>query len=62
LEFEEIANRYVERLRGIMTDEPILYRSENGGDYDSRGVLRDDVAAKVNGFDAHLSPGGGPAS
>lgn len=39
-DFEQMQARYIERLLNVWHDQPIPYRFENGGDYDSVGVLR----------------------
>lgn len=51
--FDELADRYVARLLNAMTDTPIRFRSENGGDYTPDGIVRDDIASGVEGFAAH---------
>lgn len=49
-EFEGTAARYLDRLVHAMTDDPIPYRWENGGDYDATGVLRAGVAERDGGM------------
>ena len=41
------------RLAEAQTAEPIRYRTQDGGDYDDRGVLLPQVAAGRTGLDAH---------
>jgi NAD(P)H dehydrogenase (quinone) len=52
-EFAQLAATYVTRLLGAATDVPIAYRSENGGDYDTQGVLLDGQASGRTGFAQH---------
>jgi NAD(P)H dehydrogenase (quinone) len=42
------------RMRGLFSDAPIAYRTQNGGDYPDRHVLADDVAPGRTGVRAHL--------
>ncbi|MBO0803107.1 MAG: NAD(P)H-dependent oxidoreductase [Nocardiopsaceae bacterium] len=42
------------RLRDADKAEPIPYRTQNGGDYDNRMILRPDVATDRTGLDAHV--------
>ncbi len=51
--FTEVANAYVERLLTIQTTEPIPYRTENGGDFDERGVLQPSLGEGKSGFDVY---------
>lgn len=53
-EFDELAGRYVARLKDAPTAEPLRYRSESGGDYRADGVMREDVAGSLQGLAAHL--------
>lgn len=57
-EFERIAEEYVMRLLAAPTEQPIAYRTENGGDYDAQGVLREDVAPGHTGIRVHLGGDG----
>lgn len=43
------------RLRAIPTTDPVPYRTQNGGDYDERLVLRPDVAPGATGLGVHLA-------
>ena len=45
--------RYVHQLLEIWQDQPIPYRFENGGDYESNGILPAGVAEGGTGFRAH---------
>jgi len=44
-----------ERLAHIETEEPIRYRTQNGGDYDERMVLRPEIEAGRTGLGVHLA-------
>ncbi len=52
-EFQHMRARYIHRLLGIWQDQPIPYRFENGGEYESNGILRAGVAEGHTGFRAH---------
>lgn len=52
-EFEAMAARYVARLLGASDEIPIAYRTENGGDYDACGVVRDDILPGQGGIRLH---------
>lgn len=52
-EFEAMAARYVARLLAAPTETPIAYRTENGGDYDAFGVMRDDILPGRGGIRLH---------
>lgn len=52
-EFQQFAERYLARLLGALDDLPIDYRTENGGDYDSRGVLVDGLGEGRGGLSIH---------
>jgi len=43
------------RLEGLFDDEPIPFRSQNGGDYVNRQTLRDDIAPGLVGLPAHIA-------
>ncbi|MFY2788729.1 NAD(P)H-dependent oxidoreductase [Rhodococcus sp. MALMAid1271] len=43
----------LQRVKGLPTDEPIPYRSQNGGDYDRRFVLRENIEANEIGVRIH---------
>ena len=51
---DDLANDYLQRLLSVFDAAPIGYRSENGGDYDDRQVLRPDIRAGT-GFAAHIA-------
>lgn len=42
------------RVERLFQDEPIAFRRQNGGDYQDRHTLRDDVAPELSGFPAHI--------
>lgn len=52
-EFDAMASRYAARLLNSTSETPIAYRHENGGDYDTQGVLRDRLGSDRTGFDQH---------
>ena len=60
--YDQLAQAYRERLRRLFSDEPLPYRTQNGGDYDERQVLRDTVAPGAVGFSAHLRGNTPPAT
>ncbi len=43
----------LQRVKGLHTEEPIPYRTQNGGDYDRRFVLRADLEAEDTGMRVH---------
>ena len=51
--FDELAARYIARLKDAPTSTPLRYRSENGGDYRADGVVKDDIADAVHGLAVH---------
>lgn len=59
--FETLADEYRCRLRGLFTDQPISYRSQNGGHYDQEQVLRPGLGAGASGFALHVLQPGEPA-
>lgn len=54
--FETMATSYLARLLAAPTETPIRYRTENGGDYDKRGVLSTNAAECAGSFRRHLIP------
>ncbi|MFE7422902.1 NAD(P)H-dependent oxidoreductase [Rhodococcus sp. NPDC057529] len=50
-----VAARLIDRVSGLFTDAPLPFRSQNGGDYDDRFVLREDRAPGVTGLRAHYA-------
>jgi NAD(P)H dehydrogenase (quinone) len=52
-EFKAMADRYVARLLAAPSEKPLAYRSENGGDYDAEGVMRDDILPGQGGIRLH---------
>jgi NAD(P)H dehydrogenase (quinone) len=53
-DFGPMAAAYLTRLLDAATDEPIPYRSENGGDYDGHGVLADFIDTSKTGLVQHI--------
>ncbi|MDR7277133.1 NAD(P)H-dependent oxidoreductase [Catenuloplanes atrovinosus] len=51
---ETAAEELRERLRTMPVTEPLPYRTQTGGDYDERFVLRPEIAPGVTGLRAHL--------
>lgn len=43
------------RVERLFDDAPVLFRSQNGGDYPDRHVLADDVAPEKSGLMAHIA-------
>ena len=56
--FGEVREQLRERLRTLETDEPIPFRTQNGGDYDDDLVLRPDRAPGATGLAVHLRQAG----
>lgn len=54
-EGENAAKDLRERVLAIPVTEPILYRTQNGGDYDEKFVLRPDVAPGLTGLGVHVA-------
>ncbi|GAA3634912.1 NAD(P)H-dependent oxidoreductase [Kineosporia mesophila] len=54
-EGEQAAKELRERLLAIPVTDPIPYRTQTGGDYDSHFVLRPEVAPGVTGLGAHVA-------
>ena len=52
--YAKLAQAYRERLQGLFTDATLPYRTQNGGDYDDRQVLKDAVAPGAEGLSIHL--------
>ena len=52
-DFVKVAQAYVDRLLSIGTTEPIPYRTENGGDFDERGILKSPVGEGQSGFEPY---------
>ncbi|OZC41629.1 NADPH:quinone reductase [Rhodococcus sp. WWJCD1] len=46
----------LQRVKSLHTEEPIPYRTQSGGDYDRRFVLRTDVEAGDTGMRVHTAP------
>jgi len=52
-----LAQAYIERLLWIASTAPILFRTENGGDFGEDSILRPSVAADQTGFDVYRGAG-----
>ncbi|MFJ3054030.1 NAD(P)H-dependent oxidoreductase [Pseudomonas nitroreducens] len=53
--YAQIERELGERLETLQTTTPIPFRRQNGGDYQIPALtLRDEIAPRANGFDAHL--------
>ena len=50
----QVADDWRIRVAGLFEDEPIAFRSQNGGDYPDRHVLADHVAPNQKGLTAHI--------
>ena len=48
------AAAFAARLDGLFTDEPIAFRTQNGGDYDARQVLKPDLGHGAAGTRIHV--------
>ena len=57
-DYGTIAADYAARLLSAASAPPIAYRHENGGDYDTQGVLRDGLVESRTGFDRHYQDTG----
>jgi NAD(P)H dehydrogenase (quinone) len=53
-DFEVVAVGYRERLKRLFTDAPIQFRSQNGGHYDERQVLKPAFGIGAAGFGLHV--------
>jgi NAD(P)H dehydrogenase (quinone) len=49
-----IAQAYKRRLAGLFSDQPIPFRTQNGGHYDGRQVLKPGLGAGESGTRIHL--------
>lgn len=59
----QLAGALRERLDGLFTDEPIPFRTQNGGHYDTNQVLKPGLGAGTTGSRIHLfQPGEPPES
>ncbi|KAM3099862.1 NAD(P)H-dependent oxidoreductase [Phormidesmis sp. 146-12] len=53
-QYETVAQDYQQRLENLFTDAPIPYRSQNGGHYDERQVLKSEFGSGQGGLRLHL--------
>ncbi|HEX7759665.1 MAG TPA: NAD(P)H-dependent oxidoreductase [Caulobacteraceae bacterium] len=56
----ELADAYRRRLEGLFTDEPIPFRTQNGGHYDGTQVLKPGLGDGESGTRIHLVQAGDP--
>ncbi|HEX7884559.1 MAG TPA: NAD(P)H-dependent oxidoreductase [Phenylobacterium sp.] len=59
-DWPEVAQAYSRRLEGLFTDQPIPFRTQNGGHYDGRQVLKPGLGAGESGTRIHLVQPGDP--
>jgi NAD(P)H dehydrogenase (quinone) len=59
-DWPEVARRFQHRLAGVFTDRPIPFRSQNGGHYDERHVLKAGLGEGESGTRIHLIQSGDP--
>ncbi|HZZ90245.1 MAG TPA: NAD(P)H-dependent oxidoreductase [Caulobacteraceae bacterium] len=59
-DWPELAAAYRRRLEGLFTDRPIPFRTQNGGHYDGRQVLKPGLGAGESGTRIHLTQPGDP--
>jgi NAD(P)H dehydrogenase (quinone) len=50
-----LAARLIDRLAGLPADAPLPFRAQDGGDYDDRFVLRENLAPGLTGVRAHYA-------
>jgi NAD(P)H dehydrogenase (quinone) len=51
--FDEVSEQLRKRLHSLETTEPLPYRTQDGGDYDRRLVLRPEIAPGQTGYGIH---------
>jgi NAD(P)H dehydrogenase (quinone) len=56
----EIKAAFRERLAGLFTDDPIPYRTQNGGHYDGKQRLKPELGGGSDGINMHLVRDGDP--
>lgn len=56
----EIKAAFKERLAGLFTDDPIPYRTQNGGHYDGNQRLKPELGGGSDGIKMHLVRDGDP--
>ena len=59
-EWPAIAEAYRQRISRLFTDDPIRYRTQNGGHYDGQQVLKPGLGAGQSGTRIHLVQPGDP--
>jgi NAD(P)H dehydrogenase (quinone) len=55
-EYERLERAFAARLATLADDEPIPYRSQNGGDYDDHLVLKPGLEGSTQGFAMRIRP------
>jgi NAD(P)H dehydrogenase (quinone) len=53
-QWPHVAAAFTARLDGLFTDEPIAFRTQNGGDYDTQQVLKPDLGHGASGTRIHV--------
>lgn len=56
----DVADAFAHRLQGLFTDPPIPFRTQNGGHYDQRLMLKPELGTGENGTRIHLKQSGDP--
>ncbi len=59
-EWPAVANAYTRRIAGLLTDDPIPFRTQNGGHYDGQQVLKPGLGSGESGTRIHLVQPGDP--
>jgi NAD(P)H dehydrogenase (quinone) len=59
-QWPSIAETFKARLDGLFTDDPIPFRGQNGGHYDTQQVLKPDLGHGASGTRIHLVEPGDP--
>ncbi|MBA8879521.1 NAD(P)H-dependent oxidoreductase [Phyllobacterium myrsinacearum] len=60
IEWPSVAEAYKRRITGLFNDNPIAFRTQNGGHYDGQQVLKPGLGAGENGTHIHLVQPGEP--
>jgi NAD(P)H dehydrogenase (quinone) len=59
-DWPEVASAYQRRIEGLFTDRPIPFRTQNGGHYDGRQMLKPGLGTGETGTGIHLLQPGDP--
>lgn len=59
-DWPSVADAYKRRIANLFTDDPIAFRTQNGGHYDDRQVLKPGLGAGETGTRIHLVQPGDP--